>query len=126
MAEADSKCRFLCGSCRLPITKPLAALDQSAVLVLKDGEPLVPSGWFDYSAKLLDWTSIGDDGFLINLSDLIDVVEGGVRNGCCGPDGGDGINMFCRNGHPIGTEYRDCWTPAFIYIQIENVNWENC
>ncbi len=111
----------------MPITKPVAALAQELVLNCLDATPLVPAGWFDYSFKLgQDWSSISDDGIFVNLTDMLNSVEGGARSGCCGPDGMDGINLFCTNGHPIGTEYNDCWTPVFVDIQLANVIRESC
>src|SRR5262249_40013798 len=31
------------------------------------------------------------------------------RNGCCGMDGCDGMNLVCPEGHEVATERSDCW-----------------
>jgi len=63
----------------------------------------------------------GVDELIFNLDDLRNTKYGGRPNGCCGIDGVDGINTFCREGHEIGTERSDCWTPRFIHIPQANL-----
>lgn len=63
--------------------------------------------------------------YWMNGEDLADfVVWGGVRNGCCGPDGCDGPNRVCECGTFIGTEMRDCWTSFLFIPDPATTKWE--
>lgn len=62
--------------------------------------------------------------YLLNRKDVINLKDHSDYrrlNGCCGLDGCDGINKVCLNGHEIGTEKSDCWTPHSLIIGEEKV-----
>jgi hypothetical protein len=60
---------------------------------------------------------------IVNIADLVSIrrhPDFRRLNGCCGLDGCDGPNLVCTNGHEIGTEKSDCWTPHAAVL-LENV-----
>ena len=94
-----------------------------------EGEPLLPSGLIFSTDIVLEH---GDDfwgaeksHFIVNVNDLINTITGGIRNGCCGVDGGDGPNLFCKNNHPIATEVSDCYQPEFVHMAKEHIALES-
>ena len=101
---------FACPTCGQPLTAPLSPLPSDQSVCLEDGQPAVPTGSYALSDDDY-WTGSGGCP-LVNLADLV-----GTRhhpdprrlNGCCGPDGCDGPNLVCGNGHEVGTEKADCW-----------------
>lgn len=100
--------------CGVPITVPLDRT--TALLSALDGQPLVPDGnLYRVEGGFDAWTARPGD-WLVNKADLRNCRDGGVRNGCCGVDGQDGLNIFCSQGHDVGTEVSDCWTPHFVLI----------
>jgi hypothetical protein len=117
-----------CALCDIQVSKVLAPLTDLATLCEEDGHPLLPSGQYLMSSTFLDagrtWDSITRDEILVNLGDVLNSQPGGRRNGCCGVDGLDGINTFCRNGHPLGTEKSDCWMPHFIHFPLIHIHLE--
>lgn len=97
-------------------------------IAVADGEPVLPLG---VMVRLLedDAVPVTQGGVVIrthlyspagslalNPGDLLReaVAASGVRNGCCGPDGGDGPNFSCGCGRVLGTEWGDCWTQAEV------------
>ena len=110
MSEQILYCR-----CGTPIT---VALTKTATLLgAQDGRPLIPDGTiYVVDADFADWAQARPGDWLVNKADLQGCVDGGVRNGCCGVDGQDGLNVLCSQGHDIGTEVSDCWTPHFVLL----------
>ncbi len=117
-----------CALCNLQVSEVLNPLTDLAMLSEEDGHPLLPAGLYVMSSTFLDaghsWDTITRDEIILNLNDVLNCQAGGVRNGCCGVDGLDGINTFCRSGHPLGTEKSDCWMPHFIHIPLAHVHLE--
>lgn len=103
--------------CGRHITRPLTvsagmlpqAGDDAAPVVAEGAVLVAPADW-DLGGPIEqgDW--------LANIEDIVDCHPGGVRNGCCGPDGYDGPNLFCAAGHPVGVEVGDCWTPRVVVL----------
>src|SRR3954466_9480907 len=118
-SSAQSAVQIRCRKCGTAISKPIEQLINGDQLSLEDSRPLMPSGcWLRSelvtSAEL--FYGVGPCEILVNVFDLVNVAEGGVRNGCCGPNGLDGANLFCQCRTPIGTEHGDCWMPHFVSI----------
>jgi hypothetical protein len=109
------------------VTGQVAELRDLGRIRYDDRADLVPSGTYLPVARLADadgQVEAGIDGLdevLFNLDDLRNTEHGGVLNGGCGIDGCGGVNTFCRNGHEIGTERSDCWTPRFIHVPRANI-----
>lgn len=117
-----------CRVCGIPITHWLCEPDIRVINKVKnekyeDGEPLVPQGIILDITHILEkneyfWGAQNSE-IIVNLNDLVNTRDGGVRHGCCGVDGSDGINLFCVNNHPIGTEVSDCYQPEFVHLPVE-------
>lgn len=87
-----------------------------------DGAPALPAGFTRVVGPNPEvWHSLKEGDFVVNLGDLRDTKPTGLRNGCCGPDGLDGPNLACANGHPVGTEVADCWTAHFAHLDPSRV-----
>ncbi|WP_330632899.1 HEAT repeat domain-containing protein [Halocatena halophila] len=75
------------------------------------GEPdYVPEGFFEAHP---DESPITDAAGwpLLNPKDLVKTtLNQDILRGCCGPDGQQGPNTDCRNGHTVGIEMGDCYT----------------
>src|SRR2546430_11520003 len=117
-----------CALCHIQVSRVLTHLADHATLSEEDGHPLLPQGQYVMSSNFLDaghtWDSITRDEIILNLDDVFNSQLGGRTNGCCGIDGLSGINTFCCNGHPIGTEKSDCWMPHFIHIPLTHIHLE--
>jgi hypothetical protein len=117
-----------CALCPIQVSRVVTPLTDWASLSEEDGHPLLPEGQYLMSSMFLDaghtWDSITRDEIILNLDDVLNSQLGGKRNGCCGLDGLDGINTFCLNGHPLGTEKSDCWMPHFIHIPLTHIHLE--
>ncbi len=115
-----------CAHFDVQVSPALERLDDLGIVDEEDQHPLIPQGRYVLNATLLDaghaWSGLTRDGIIVNLCDVRNTQPGGTRNGCCGVDGMDGINTFCVNGHPIGTEKSDCWMPHFLHIPLEHVH----
>jgi len=123
-----SRSQVLCRVCGIPVTNWLWVPNISLINKLKnekyeDGAPLLPRGIILDIDCILEknesfWGSENSE-IIVNLNDLVNTCDGGVRNGCCGVDGSDGINIFCVNNHPIGTEVSDCYQSEFAHLPTE-------
>jgi hypothetical protein len=114
---------FQCKECGLPISVPLEELKDEGLLCLEDGKPLLPRGKFFHWPK--DAGHVSADHYEFNVDDLTNVkdhTEPGRWNGCCGPDGLDGPNQLCLNGHEVGAKCADCWMPHSFSIPPELVH----
>ncbi len=116
--------RIQCRRCCRTLSTPLTQLLNADEISLEDSEPLLPSGqWLKSDLIAPDelFYGAGSNEVFVNVADLFNVTAGGVRNGCCGPDGVDGANLFCECGAPIGTEHGDCWMPHFDSLPLDGV-----
>jgi hypothetical protein len=117
-----------CAQCDIQVSKLLAPFTDLALLDHEDKQALLHEGFHMMSASFLDagndWSTITREEIILNLNDVLNSKPGGRRNGCCGVDGLAGINTFCQNGHPLGTEKSDCWMPHFIHILLANIHLE--
>src|SRR4051794_23414562 len=89
---------FVCRSCRSALTRPLARLADQSLLSEEVGLPRIPRGWFTTSHGAREFA--GD--ILMSLEDAEQVGEHPDSRrliGCCGPDGGSGMNRICARGH---------------------------
>jgi hypothetical protein len=119
-----------CSQCSVALTGRLTPddellMDAETILELSadvshDDHVLVMPGRFveadaDISDMLRTWgVRVGD--VLVHLDDVRNIQPGpeGRRVGCCGVESTDRDNLCCVNGHPVGTEVHDCWTPYFV------------
>ncbi len=125
---ATPRSQVLCRVCGIPVTNWLWEPDIRLINKLnndkyEDGAPLLPQGIILDINYILEknesfWGAENSE-IIVNLNDLVHTCNGGVRNGCCGVDGSDGINIFCVNNHPIGTEVSDCYQPEFAHLPTE-------
>jgi hypothetical protein len=116
--------RMQCRKCGETLSSTMTQLITADQISLVDSSPLLPSGYWMKSELITSeelFYGVGPKEAFINMSDLINVTAGGVRNGCCGPDGMDGANLLCKCGTPIGTEYGDCWMPHFVSVPLDGV-----
>ena len=131
---------FLCAHCQTPFSKPVCHLDDLDRLQDKVGDncydppSLVPAGFYVFSDEVLAvgkmWAATEQyaafappQEFIFNWEDLIRhptmINEEDV--GCCGYTGGAGYNLFCSNGHVIGTEISDCCMVSYVHIPAINL-----
>jgi len=95
------RCVVKCSVCNLPLTEQLSELASPSMLASDLEKDRAPAGFF----------GIEHGHFITNSQDIIntrrhpDVTR---LQGCCGPSGGDGMNLVCLNGHEVGTEHSDC------------------
>lgn len=116
---------FHCSQCKAAISNDVQELENQALVCEEDQKDLIPAGAYSLSKTFM--TSghtyvFPPDEVILNLSDLKNTVPGGTRNGCCGTDGLDGINVFCSSGHPLGTEMSDCWMAKCIHLPLKNLH----
>ena len=122
--------RFLCAICHAPLSGPLIYLPDVSRLRLKIGDMhrnlnVVPPGFFangsDAKSEMRTQTA---DPVLWSDSDLL-FYPGDLRQadrivpgdfGCCGLTGTHGPNLFCCNGHVLGTQITDCCTLNFARV----------
>ena len=92
-----------CSRCNWALTKLLERLTHNTIFNEMEDDS-VPVGFYAPER--------GD--FVVNLNDVLNTkhhTDSRRLNGCCGMDGLDGLNTMCANGHEVGTEQSDCWTP---------------
>ena len=112
--------KIFCKECGIEISDELEKIKDESLLTIKVGEALVPQGYFLASKRNYPHFINSTNKILINESDLknsADHSEINRLNGCCGPDGMDGFNKICMNGHEIGTIKGDCWIIHCIVIE---------
>jgi hypothetical protein len=118
---SESHIIFECPNCQVALTKPVLPLSLGQTVRLEDGEPAVSEGFFSTSDG--QYWSGTEKSPLLNIADLTGTKyhpESRRYGGCCGRDGCDGPNLICLNGHEVGTEKSDCWTPH-VAILLPNV-----
>lgn len=114
-----------CRECGAAISRPLRETSSEAKFSDKDQQQVVPAGFFARAEQVV---ISGKKPYaryqgevLVGIPDLPFVLKGGDRNGCCGPMGGGGFNLFCPDDHPVGTEFGDCWMPHCVQIPLSLV-----
>jgi uncharacterized protein (TIGR02996 family) len=118
---------FLCRVCHVPVTLPVSAFGDEAQLNLEMGEDLLPRGFFVTAERSADdGDHLGKRGeTAVHLQDAVftqrhpDTLR---LQGCCGPDGSQGLNTICRNAHEIGTEHSDCWMPHALWLDANHID----
>lgn len=101
---------FECPVCRQAVTRALSQLPDGMNVCYEDGQPAVRTGFFALSDD--DYWTGSEGRVLVNLADLVGThhhSDPARRSGCCGPDGMQGPNLLCNNGHEVATERSDCW-----------------
>lgn len=122
---------YRCSQCDVRISRPVTTLTDSTLLHDREdlsmedpnGEPdYVPEGFVhkatDETADIPDtagWPTLNPEDLFETSLDVI------VAVGCCGPDGLQGLNTECRNGHKVGIERGDCWTMHSIALNPDRV-----
>lgn len=103
---------FECPSCRVILTHPLLPLPKSQTITHQDQQPAVPQGYFALADE--DFQSQCADCTIVNINDLVGPYyhpEKSRHIGCCGRSETEKPTLICMNGHAIGFELSDCWTP---------------
>jgi hypothetical protein len=116
---------FKCLKCQTVITRPLLPLGYDESVCLEDQKTAVRVGFFGINRHEY-WNVNGR--FLVNLADLVGTKHHSERRrlfGCCGPDGTNGPNLICPNGHEVGTEKSDCWM-SHAAILLDDVDFNEC
>ena len=122
--QKEGPLEIRCHRCKRCMARAVRVLDDSVKLGTEVESPVVPVGCITTSHRLFkelgEHSNVDREGFIANREDLAGAKDGGVRQGCCGPDGADGPNLFCPCGHQIGTEFGDCSMPHFVSL---SANW---
>lgn len=109
-----------CHRCKRLLSHAVHVLDDNVKLDTRSDEPVVPERTIALVSRLLaevgEFIGVDRDGYIVNRADLVGAQDGGERNGCCGPDGQAGPNVFCPCGHAVGTERGDCYMPHFVSL----------
>jgi hypothetical protein len=111
-----------CRRCGTVLTVDLAELKDASRLCEDDGAGHVPRGRYCLSDGEFYSGTEGD--IAVNLLDVVNLKnhpDPGRLNGCCGLDGGDGLNKICPNGHAVATEKSDCWMPHAMLFSPDRV-----
>ncbi len=115
--SVDTHIRFVCAECGLPITLPQIELPDEALLVDDDEVAHIARGHFILSTG--DHLSVTKGEYLANVDDLINTAphsDSSLWLGCCGPSSFGSLNTVCLNGHEVGTEIADCYTPRVMTL----------
>lgn len=111
--------KIYCKICNLPLTNDLTKYTGESFGEANE-QPFIQTGFYVVSDGEF---FIGTSGCIItNVSDRINVIDHvnkGRLNGCCGLDGLDGPNKMCANGHEVATEKSDCWMPTALIFEKE-------
>ncbi|SDE07306.1 hypothetical protein SAMN02799630_04652 [Paenibacillus sp. UNCCL117] len=119
---------YYCRVCGAPVTKIMSHLGNLSGISLKEKESYLPRATYVYGhevikAELLPWNGsneITEDELVISIDSLGRDVRKDPAPGCCGPDSSV-LNVFCREGHPIGREAADCYMPHCIRLPLTHV-----
>lgn len=120
----NDKLKLICKTCNLEISEPLEELKDLNLINENDGQDYIPKGFYLIQEQTA--YEILKGSIIINIKDLINSKhhsDSGRLNGCCGLDGGDGMNRVCLHDHEIGTEYSDCWMFHMIVLDLEQVKF---
>jgi hypothetical protein len=112
--------KLYCKTCGIPLTNALQETDPKNVRV-GDGENALAKGTF----CMMLWENNKEE-LIISIEENIlkDHHELWRFQGCCGSDGGSGLNKLCANGHEVATEFSDCYMPHYIAIDTDRVRVE--
>jgi hypothetical protein len=122
--ESDGPFVLTCKQCGQVFSGPLRRLLNPEQIRHEGGEPALPVGFFAIGGDMFGndaYYGATASGVLVGLADLFGLNEFGPRVGCCGPSDYR-LNLRCKNGHPIGIEVSDCWTPHFVHFPIEGIS----
>ena len=90
---------FRCPTCRIAITRPLFPLGPGQSRNLEMGQPAIPEGYFEPSSQ--QGTSV-----VVNVGDVVNTKHHQDHRRLAG----------CMDGHEVGTERSDCWTPHYAVL----------
>lgn len=109
--------KLYCKTCGAPLTGALQEKKSNNVRV-GDGENALEKGSF----CMMLWENNKEE-LIVSIKENIlkDHHEQRRFQGCCGSDGGSGLNKLCANGHEVATEFSDCYMPHYIAIDIDRV-----
>lgn len=119
--------KLICKLCNLDVSKQVVELKDLNLLNKTDGQDLISEGFY----IVVD----DDDGYfaprhkgsiIINNKDLINSAyhsDESRLNGCCGYDGGNGMNRVCLCKNEIGTECSDCWMSHYVALNPKSVEF---
>ncbi len=87
---------------------------------------LIARGYFRVKSVDDDFYNGFDNQVMVNIDDLVDTSthpNPRRNNGCCGPDGTDGVNRVCHCGHEVATVKGDCWMPhaAILVADVKRI-----
>lgn len=111
--------KLFCKECSVALTRELAPLREPGLLNNQPGHDYVPPGFYvilgapgTQSPSTAREPEVARRDITINLKDLVNTQrhhDAERLQGCCGPDGDQGNNVLCSQGHEVGVERSDCW-----------------
>ncbi|MEQ1734407.1 MAG: hypothetical protein ABL940_12095 [Bacteroidia bacterium] len=116
-----------CKKCNESLSQELKLIENEATLCNKDGENVVPKGYYWIGSARFAFTDITNK-IVINTKDLRNYkphTDDSKLSGCCGYSGIDGINLMCKNGHEIATLRCDCWMPHTVFFETNLIQQTN-
>jgi hypothetical protein len=123
-----NRASYSCTECGAMITDLLSHLGNLSSISLKEKESYLPKRTYVYGheiikAELYPWrgvNEISEDELIIPNDGLyMDIIKEPAI-GCCGSNSST-LNVFCRNGHPVGSEAADCYMPHFIRMPLSKI-----
>ena len=99
---------LVCNVCGVKISKEVSR-GARANIKSNDGPIVTPGQYIIIDDEISKYSN----HIALNRNDLENTKEhpDGIRwSGCCGPDGNNGENILCANGHEVGVVFQDCWT----------------
>lgn len=119
--------KLICKLCNLDVSKQVVELKDLNLLNKTDGQDLISEGFYIVVDDDDDYFAPRHKGsIIINNKDLINSAyhsDESRLNGCCGYDGGNGMNRVCLCKNEIGTECSDCWMSHYVALNPKSVEF---
>jgi hypothetical protein len=119
--------KLICKLCNLDVFKQVVELKDLNLLNKTDGQDLISEGFYIVVDDNDDYFAPRHKGsIIINNKDLINSAyhsDESRLNGCCGYDGGNGMNRVCLCKNEIGTECSDCWMSHYVALNPKSVEF---
>lgn len=114
---------FRCAACKLALSVVVDELEDRCRLSLDDQCDYVPELFYVVADEDFSWAANGH--FAINLKDARNTKHHWDNRrlaGCCGLS--EPGNTVCVNGHEIGAEFSECYTPRALVFDPTRVELE--
>ena len=111
--------KIYCKECKSEITSELTEISESMLFWDENNQNIIQKGKFSF----LENPKSNNKRIIVAL-DVYNLKNHSDINrfaGCCGSDGGNGLNKLCLNGHEVATEVSDCWTAHYVEFDCNKI-----